>query len=50
VLEFYERIQCSPVDIVHLGEVVCSRRHELRLADWLEIGAALSAAGKEVVL
>ncbi len=50
VFRFYESIAATPVDIVHLGETVCSRRHELRLADWLEIGSKLAAAGKEVVL
>ena len=49
-LRFYEEIAASPLDIVYLGEVVCSRRHELALEDWLSIGAALTAAGKEVVL
>ena len=29
---------------------MCSRRHELRLADWLQIAARLQEAGKEVVL
>ena len=29
---------------------MCSRRHELRLPDWLELAAMLRAAGKEVVL
>jgi collagenase-like PrtC family protease len=29
---------------------VCSRRHLLRLPDWLELAEKLSAAGKEVVL
>jgi collagenase-like PrtC family protease len=47
---FYDAIAASPVDIVYLGEAVCSRRRELRFADWLTIAARLEAAGKEVVL
>jgi collagenase-like PrtC family protease len=50
VLEFYETIAKTPVDIVYLGETVCSRRRELRLADWLGIAARLIEAGKEVVM
>ena len=50
VLAFYESVATSPVDIVYLGEAVCSRRHELRLADWLDIAKKLRDAGKEVVL
>ena len=50
ILRFYEQVAASPVDIVYLGEVVCSRRRELRLDQWLEIADALVAAGKEVVL
>lgn len=48
--EFYEAIAATPVDIVYLGEVVCSRRHELRLSDWLDVAKLLQDAGKEVVL
>lgn len=47
---FYESIAASKVDIVYLGETVCSRRRELRFSDWLGIAETLSAAGKEVVL
>ena len=47
---FYEQAATWPLDIVYLGETVCSRRHLLRLADWLELAEKLGAAGKEVVL
>lgn len=50
VFSFYEAIAATPVAIVYLGETVCSRRRELRLADWLSIAGRLREAGKEVVL
>jgi len=50
VLAFYEAVAASAVDIVYLGEAVCSRRHEVRLNDWFDIATALREAGKEVVL
>lgn len=50
VFSFYREIAGSPADVIYLGEVVCSRRHELALEDWIAIGRGLAAAGKEVVL
>ncbi len=49
-LAFYEAIAGSAVDVVYLGEAVCSRRHELRLSDWQDIAQMLREAGKDVVL
>ncbi len=50
LLRFYADLVQSPVDTIVLGEVVCSRRHEMKTADWLALAADLSSAGKEVVL
>src|SRR3972149_7263856 len=50
LLDFYARVAESGADIVYLGEVVCSRRHNLRLDDWLGLARDLAASGKQVVL
>jgi O2-independent ubiquinone biosynthesis protein UbiV len=50
VFAFYQQVADSPVDIVYLGETVCSRRHELRLDDWLDVAELLRSSGKQVVL
>lgn len=50
VLSFYRQAAGWALDTVYLGETVCSRRHELRLDDWLGLAEMLAGAGKEVVL
>lgn len=49
-LNFYAHVADSAADIVYLGETVCSRRHELRATDWLDLAAMLNEAGKTPVL
>jgi collagenase-like PrtC family protease len=50
VQNFYDRVAQWPVDIVYIGETVCSKRRNLRSQDWLDLAERLTAAGKEVVL
>ncbi|MGE5116210.1 MAG: U32 family peptidase [Betaproteobacteria bacterium] len=50
LLDFYDAVAASAADTVVLGEVVCSRRHEMKPDDWLAIGRELRAAGKRVRL
>jgi collagenase-like PrtC family protease len=50
VFSFYEQVANLPVDIVYLGEVVCSKRRQLNFNDWLKIAEQLTVAGKEVII
>lgn len=50
VEEFYRRVADAPVDIVYLGETVCSKRREMRRKDWFRVGEQLQARGKTVIL
>ncbi len=50
MLDFYRAIESTSVDIVYLGETVCSKRRSFRHRDWIEAAERLQVAGKEVVL
>lgn len=50
VIDFYQQIAESKIDIVYLGETVCSKRKQMRTQDWFDLANELSKAGKEVVL
>ena len=53
-LAFYREAAHWPVDVVYLGETVCSKRRELGTRDWIAladeladaVGLSLAAAGR----
>ena len=49
-LAFYRQAAQWPVDIIYLGETVCSKRRELRTVEWLALAEELAASGKQIVL
>ncbi len=50
IFDFYQSLEDTEIDIVYLGETICSKRRELSFDDWLEIADRLNKSGKEVVL
>lgn len=50
VLAFYRDAAGWPLDVVYLGETVCSKRRELRTRDWIALAEELAQSGREIVL
>lgn len=51
LLAFYEAMAQQPLEVIYLGETVCSKRRALSLADWLALARELRVAtGAELVL
>ncbi|MCL5041729.1 MAG: U32 family peptidase [Gammaproteobacteria bacterium] len=51
LLEFYAEMAEQPLDVIYLGETVCSKRRALSLDDWLGLARDLREhSGVEVVL
>jgi len=48
--DFYRQAVDWPLDVIYLGETVCSKRRELATRDWIGLAAELAESGKEVVL
>ncbi|GAB2490921.1 U32 family peptidase [Arenimonas alkanexedens] len=49
-LAFYREAAHWPVDVIYLGETVCSKRRELGTRDWIALAEELAGEGREVVL
>lgn len=49
-LAFYREAVEWPVDIIYLGETVCSKRRELGTRDWIDLAEELAASGKQIIL
>jgi len=47
---FYQQAADSDIDIVYLGETVCSKRRELKFDDFMRFAHMLREAGKQVCL
>lgn len=49
-LAFYDNARDWPLDVIYLGETVCSKRRELGTRDWIALAQSLAESGKQVVL
>ncbi len=49
-LAFYREAAGWPLDVIYLGETVCSKRRELHTRDWIALAEELAESGKQIVL
>ncbi|MWN32333.1 MULTISPECIES: U32 family peptidase [unclassified Gilliamella] len=47
---FYYAAKESQADIIYMGETVCTKRREMKVANWLELAKEIAKSGKQVVL
>ncbi|MCX8641035.1 MULTISPECIES: U32 family peptidase [unclassified Gilliamella] len=47
---FYHAAKDSEADIIYMGETVCTKRREMKVANWLELAKQIAKSGKQVVL
>ncbi len=50
IYAFYRDAARWPLDVIYLGETVCSKRRELRTRDWIDLAHEIADSGREVVL
>ncbi len=51
IYQFYEQAAEMPVEIIYLGETVCSKRRSLKTQEWIDIAVRLSdRSDKQIVL
>ncbi|PTU74612.1 U32 family peptidase [Pseudomonas mangrovi] len=51
LMDFYAQMATQPLDVIYLGETVCSKRRALSLDDWLGLAREMrEASGAEIVL
>jgi collagenase-like PrtC family protease len=48
--DFYQSQLDSSIDIIYLGETVCSKRRSLKTAEWIDLAKELTNTGKQIVL
>lgn len=50
VMDFYAEVLETPVEVVYLGETICSKRRLMRPEDWWELAERVTASGREAVI